>query len=76
MSENPHTSLNIEDLWDALLSRQPEQVRAAFRSLEPDLQHSVLAHLQRMTSEPGWHLEQRLSAQAALDALEGFEGVG
>ncbi len=56
MSENPHTSLNIDDLWDALLSRQPEQVRAAFRSLEPDQQHSVLAHLQRMTSEPGWHL--------------------
>lgn len=70
MSENPSPFLNLEDLWDALLSRQPEQVRLAFRSLEPDLQRSVLAHLQRMTSEPGWHPEQRLSAQSALEALQ------
>ena len=70
MSENPSPFLNLEDLWDALLSRQPEQVRIAFRSLEPDLQRSVLAHLQRMTSKPGWHTEQRLSAQAALEALQ------
>lgn len=66
----------IEDLWDGLLSRQPELVRAAFSSLDLAERSAVLAHLQRIVSEAGWHPEQRLSAQAALDALEGFEGVG
>jgi hypothetical protein len=66
----------IEDLWDGLLSRQPELVRAAFSSLDLAERAAVLAHLQRIVSEAGWHPEQRLSAQAALDALEGFEGVG
>jgi hypothetical protein len=67
---------SIEDLWDELLSRQPELVRTAFSSLDSDERAAVLAHLQRIVSEAGWHSEQRLSAQAALDALEGFEGVG
>jgi hypothetical protein len=58
-----------ETLWESLLSRQPEQVRAAFNSLDPGGQKLVLEHLQRMTGEDGWHPEQRLSAQAALDAL-------
>ena len=66
----------IEDLWDGLLSRQPELVRAAFSSLDLAERAAVLAHLQRIVSEAGWRPEQRLSAQAALDALEGFEGVG
>lgn len=66
----------IEDLWDGLLSRQPELVRAAFSSLDLAERAAVLAHLRRIVSEAGWHPEQRLSAQAALDALEGFEGVG
>ena len=66
----------IEDLWDGLLSRQPELVRAAFSSLDLAERAAILAHLQRIVSEAGWHPEQRLSAQAALDALEGFEGVG
>ncbi len=67
---------SIEDLWDGLLSRQPELVRTAFSSLDLAGRAAVLAHLQRIVSEAGWHPEQRLSAQAALDALEGFEGVG
>jgi hypothetical protein len=66
----------IEDLWNGLLSRQPELVRAAFSSLDLAERTAVLAHLQRIVNEAGWHPEQRLSAQAALDALEGFEGVG
>jgi hypothetical protein len=61
---------NIEDLWDQLLSRQPELIRAAFESLAPKEQQDVLVHLQRMISETGWHPEQVTSARAALDALE------
>jgi hypothetical protein len=59
----------LEILWDGLLSRQDERVRAAFASLNTSEQQAVLAHLQRMSSEAGWHLEQRISAEAALRAL-------
>ena len=69
MGETQAGFTNLEHLWDALLSRQPEQVQAAFRSLDPDHQRLIYAHLQRMANEEGWHPEQRLSAQAALEAL-------
>ena len=59
----------LELLWDQLLSRQPEQIRAAYNQLSPDEQGYVLHHLGRMASEPGWHTEQVLSAQLALQAL-------
>ena len=58
-----------EQLWDQLLSRQAEQILAAYNRLSPDEQVYVLHHLGRMASEPGWHTEQVLSAQAALQAL-------
>lgn len=69
MSEDLTSYLELEDLWDALLSRQADQVRAAFRTLNAEQQRAVRLHLQRMTTEPGWHPEQRISAQAALEAL-------
>lgn len=59
----------LEILWDALLSRQPRRVRAAFDSLTTAEQQSILAHLRRMAEEPGWHPEQQRSAQAALEAI-------
>ncbi len=59
----------LEWLWDCLLSRQAERVQEAFAGLQPDEQHAVLEHLQRMATESGWHPEQRLSAQAALEAI-------
>jgi hypothetical protein len=62
-------STNPEDLWDQLLSRQTVQVQAAFASLTPEEQNTVVAHLTRILEEPGWHPEQRLSARAALQAL-------
>jgi hypothetical protein len=59
----------LEILWDALLSREPLRVLAAFADLLPDDQASVYRHLQRMAAEDGWHPEQRASALAALKAL-------
>ena len=59
----------LETLWDHLLSRDADLVRSAFKQLEPEEQQAVLAHLWRMSSEPGWHPEQRSSAQAALVLL-------
>ena len=61
---------DLDNLWDFLLSRQPEQVRSAFLSLPEDERQLVVAHLQRMASEPGWHPEQVISARAALLALQ------
>ncbi|HLE52074.1 MAG TPA: hypothetical protein VI755_08420 [Anaerolineales bacterium] len=61
---------SLETLWDGLLSRQPEQVRAAYASLDEMGKKAVLAHLERMANEAGWHPEQRFSAQVALEALK------
>jgi hypothetical protein len=68
---------SLEILWDQLLSRQVDLIRLAFKSLSPESRQSVLTHLRRMVFEPGWHAEQRISAQAALDALADypFEGT-
>jgi len=55
--------------WDAVLSRQPERIRAVVAPLDTATRKSVVAHLQRMIDEAGWHPEQRQSAQAALDAI-------
>jgi hypothetical protein len=59
----------LEVLWNDLLSRKPELIRAAFASLDTPNQEDVLAHLQRMVSEAGWQPEQRASAKAAIQAL-------
>lgn len=60
---------SLEVLWDQLLSRQADTIRLAFSGLTTEARQSTLAHLHRMVTEPGWHTEQRISAQAALDAL-------
>jgi hypothetical protein len=70
MSEKPSGIFDLEDLWDALLSRQNEQVLAAFHSLDENDKAAVITHLQRMAGEPGWLPDQRVSAQAALTALD------
>ena len=59
----------LESLWDALLSRQPELIREAYAGLSAEEQGSLLAHLRRMAEEPGWHAEQRTSARAALEVI-------
>jgi hypothetical protein len=58
-----------EELWDAILSRDIKRVLNAWKKLDLEEQTSLLAHLERMTSEDGWHPEQVTSAQAALDAI-------
>jgi len=68
MTDRP-ISNNPEDLWERILSRQADQIQAAFSSLTPHEQTAVLAHLHRMAEEDGWQIEQRLSARAALLAL-------
>jgi hypothetical protein len=60
----------LESAWDNLLSRNPALIRLAYAALDEESQKNVLAHLQKMSTEPGWHPEQVQSAQAALQALE------
>lgn len=59
----------LENLWDGLLSREPERICATYETLDLASRAVVLAHLKRMVSESGWHPEQVLSARAALQAL-------
>lgn len=60
----------LEKTWDAILSREPDRILVAFRGLSATDRDVVMDHLHRMTSEPGWHTEQVVSAHAALRALE------
>ena len=60
----------LEFLWDALLSRQPDIIQDVFYGLDEDSRRNVMAHLMAMASEEGWQPEQAKSARAALDALE------
>jgi len=67
---------DLEGLWDNLLSRDPERVRRQWRDLNAEERQAVLDHLARMVSEEGWLPMQRLSAQAALDAIETHKPPG
>jgi len=60
----------LEQLWDQVLSREPDSIRAAYAALDQPSQNEVRRHLERMVQEDGWHPEQRKSALAALNALE------
>jgi hypothetical protein len=67
---NGRLSRSLEQLWDELLSRQPETIKSAFSTLDPGDQQAVLVHLKRMASEGGWQTEQRTSARIAMQVLE------
>jgi len=62
-------SLQYESIWEVLLSRDPKPILLAFESLQPAQKEAVREHLQKMVAETGWQPEQRISAQAALDAI-------
>ncbi len=60
---------DLEFLWDGLLSRRDEMIRAAWAALSRREQRAVYAHLLRMTTEEGWAAPQQKSAQIALEVL-------
>lgn len=65
-----------EIFWSQLLSRKAAQTREAWQSINAEEKSAVLAHLKRMVSEEGWSEPQRISAQAALDVIEGPDESG
>jgi hypothetical protein len=60
----------VQNPWEEILSRDSEKILAAFASLDPSDQQSVLDHLQKMATEPGWHPEQVKSAREALQTIK------
>ncbi|MGA9398043.1 MAG: hypothetical protein WBV22_07270 [Anaerolineaceae bacterium] len=60
---------SLENLWDEILSREATRIVAAFNKLDQDEQDSIVKHLERMTNEEGWHVDQVRSAQVALEAI-------
>jgi NADH:ubiquinone oxidoreductase subunit E len=62
--------LSIELLWDSLLSREPEKIKSTFHHLNQSERSAVIEHLNRMTTEDGWHPEQKNSALIVLQIIE------
>ena len=60
---------DLEQFWSMMLGRDPEKMRELWETLTAEERASVYRHLQRMVTEDGWLEAQRISAQAALDAL-------
>lgn len=61
--------VNLERIWDQLLSRDPQTINKTFVGLDKDSQQTVIAHLQEMATGKGWHAEQVMSALIALKAI-------
>ncbi len=64
----------LDIFWENMLSRDPARVRDAWGTLTVEERIAIRAHLVRMASEEGWAEPQRISAQAALDALAALSG--
>ena len=62
--------VSFGDIWGMLLSRQPDEIEQVYANLDADQRDAVLDHLHKMATESGWQPEQRISAQAALDAIK------
>jgi hypothetical protein len=54
-----------------MLSRETDQILTVWRELTSAERAAVHAHLTRMATEESWSEPQRMSAQAALEALAG-----
>lgn len=61
---------SIEQLWDTLLSRNPECIQKTYKDLSENEQKAVMDHLTKMATESGWILAQKQSAQIAMDSIK------
>jgi hypothetical protein len=64
---------SIDRFWDALLSCDLELIQKTYKHLKEKDQEMIMDHLIKMTTEFGWHQEQKRSAQTAIDAINGLE---
>jgi Arc/MetJ-type ribon-helix-helix transcriptional regulator len=65
--------MELETLWEDLLSEECARVRRAWSTLDEAGRDAVRRHLQSMTREAGWHPNQRRTAAAALRCIEETE---
>jgi NADH:ubiquinone oxidoreductase subunit E len=60
---------SLETFWEHILSHSSERIFAAYEALNEEEQNAILAHLERMSTEPGWQPDQVISANAALRSI-------
>lgn len=58
-----------ENPWEDILSRNPEKIKTAYGNLSEEEQKDVSSHLKKMSTESGWHKEQKISADTALEVI-------
>lgn len=58
-----------EQIWDGILSQDSTLILATYNDENEANQKVILSHLQKMVNDEGWHLEQKMSAQIALDCI-------
>jgi hypothetical protein len=63
----------LQSVWDGILSEDEEIIQETYIALSAEDQQVVLAHLQKMVSESGWHPVQVQSASKALVVLGGTD---
>jgi hypothetical protein len=69
MPDSAHTA-QPPDLWGEILSRDPAKIKSIFSLLPPEERTAVIAHLSKMLNEEGYHPEQVISAQSALNVIK------
>lgn len=60
----------LELVWDGILSRDTDRITATYLSLDEVNKKTVEDHLAKMSTEPDWHQEQVISADAALQVIK------
>ncbi len=59
----------IDQLWDNILSRDPILIKKTYEESNKIERKAIRSHLIKMSSEPGWHIEQIKSAEAAIKII-------
>jgi len=61
---------SVEQFWDELLSRDPRRIKKSFEDLSDGDRQAVVDHLEKMTTETGYHSSQKRSAEIALKTIK------
>jgi len=60
----------MEELWNNILSRNPNKIISTYSILSEQDKINVLNHLTKMVTEDGWQPGQILSADTALKIID------
>jgi hypothetical protein len=76
MRKTTSSIFSSEDLWSAVLSQKKDEINRVLKILDVDSYQDIKNHLEKMTSEDGWHPSQKSSASFALRIIEELETRG